>query len=277
MRLGTTLTLVTLVHVLVIALLLSHFGWLGGNVDTDTHSGQSGIVIPVTLEKSEEPESTSTSTSESDPDPDPKVEPEPEPKPEPKSETKSEPKPEPESEPTPEANAEPQSDSEKEPSSDEITETGKEIPLESDPPATTPPVQPALPPTSRPAAPPMPAQSTVSQSSAAPSASGSDPAKSSVEALPITPAQIDPNYLHRPDPVYPAMSKRLREEGTVVLRVSLDEHGTVQDIAIQTSSDFQRLDQAAREAVRQWRFVPAKRGQLAVPSTVLVPIAFRHQ
>ena len=97
------------------------------------------------------------------------------------------------------------------------------------------------------------------------------------QSHPETPAQVDPNYLHRPNPVYPALSRRLREEGTVVLRVSLDARGTVQDIAIQTSSNFERLDQAALEAVRQWRFIPATRGQVAVPSTVLVPIAFRNQ
>jgi protein TonB len=97
------------------------------------------------------------------------------------------------------------------------------------------------------------------------------------DALPITPAQVDPNYLHRPNPVYPAASKRLRESGTVLLLVSLDAAGEVRDIHIQTTSAYQRLDQAAMEAVRQWRFIPASKGQQPVASTVLVPIEFKNQ
>jgi protein TonB len=95
--------------------------------------------------------------------------------------------------------------------------------------------------------------------------------------LPLTAAYVDPNYLHRPNPVYPALSKRLREEGTVVLRVNLDSQGNVLDITIEKSSSFQRLDQAALEAVKLWRFVPAKRGQVAMPSSALVPIEFKQQ
>jgi protein TonB len=96
-------------------------------------------------------------------------------------------------------------------------------------------------------------------------------------ALPLTPAHVDPNYLHRPNPVYPALSRRLREEGTVLLRVNLDAQGIVLDIHIEKSSRFQRLDQAALEAVKQWRFIPAKRGQVAIPSSALVPIEFKQQ
>ena len=101
-------------------------------------------------------------------------------------------------------------------------------------------------------------------------------ASATSNASALTPAHIDPNYLHRPNPAYPAISKRLRETGTVILRVSLDENGVVQDISVQTSSDFQRLDQAALEAVRQWRFIPASRGAQPVPASVLVPIEFKQ-
>jgi protein TonB len=97
------------------------------------------------------------------------------------------------------------------------------------------------------------------------------------DVQPIIPAQVDPNYLHRPNPVYPAASKRLREAGTVLLRVSLNAAGEVRDINVQTTSAYQRLDQAAMEAVRQWRFIPATKGQQPVASTVLVPIEFKHQ
>lgn len=117
------------------------------------------------------------------------------------------------------------------------------------------------------------------QASNAKAGNTAGPAQQSAATLapPLTPAHVDPNYLHRPNPVYPALSKRLREEGTVLLRVSLDAQGVVLEISIEKSSGFQRLDQAAHEAVKQWRFVPAKRGQQAMPSTALVPIEFKQQ
>ena len=142
------------------------------------------------------------------------------------------------------------------------------------------PVAPTSQTTPRPLAEPMsPSNATTSSATNSSSNPAPGPAQTSanLDSPPLTPAQVDPNYLHRPDPVYPALSKRLREEGTVVLRVSLDAQGAVRDIQIESSSQFQRLDQAALEAVRQWRFIPATHGQVAVPSTVLVPIAFKHQ
>ena len=59
------------------------------------------------------------------------------------------------------------------------------------------------------------------------------------------------------DEMYPAMSKRLGEEGTVVLLLTVDEDGKVSDGSIQSSSGFERLDEAAlKEAKRSWRFLP---------------------
>ncbi len=218
--LGTTLIMVAFVHMLAIVLLLSHFGWLGGldpEGDTDTTAGQSGIVIPVTLE-------TARSADET-PSP--------------------EPEPEPVSIPTP---------------------------LESRS-AVKPDIAPAVKPTT------STAQTRAKNEAIAGSGKPAGPAQQSIEApvLPLTPAHVDPNYLHRPNPVYPALSKRLREEGTVLLRVNLDAQGIILDISIEKSSGFQRLDQAAHEAVKQWRFVPAKRGQVAMPSSALVPIEFKQQ
>ncbi len=40
------------------------------------------------------------------------------------------------------------------------------------------------------------------------------------------------------------------------------------------SSGYARLDEAAQDAVRQWRFVPAKSGEQLVDSWVLVPVQF---
>jgi protein TonB len=305
LRFITLLTLVALAHVLVITLLLAHFGWLNGmGLETDDNGGQSGFVIPVTLETAgdqenkleEKVETKLESTAEPKPDPTPAQETTQEPVQEPVQETAQEKAPtEPEISPSAAPPTETQNQT--------TTDVEKEIPLAAEPetqPAATPPATPSETPQTTPPAPvSLPAPASVSPLSASPQTTapvsltpatrqtsrGDASGHSSPVALtntiddspPITPAQVDPNYLHRPNPVYPAVSKRLREAGTVLLRVSLDAAGEVRDINVQTTSAYQRLDEAAIEAVRQWRFVPASRGQQPVASTVLVPIEFKHQ
>jgi protein TonB len=92
---------------------------------------------------------------------------------------------------------------------------------------------------------------------------------------PITAARFDAAYLQNPRPVYPAISRRLGEEGKVVLRVHVDASGLATEVTIKTSSAFPRLDNAAREVVQQWRFVPARRGDEPTEAWVLVPIVFK--
>jgi protein TonB len=57
--------------------------------------------------------------------------------------------------------------------------------------------------------------------------------------------------------------------------VLVSEQGAAVSVQLQHSCGFARLDDAALDAVRQWRFVPAKRGAEAIEEWVLVPIAFR--
>ena len=91
---------------------------------------------------------------------------------------------------------------------------------------------------------------------------------------PVTAARFDADYLHNPKPSYPAISRRNSEEGKVLLRVRVSAQGTALDVDIKQSSGFARLDEAAREAVGRWRFVPAKRGDETIESSVVVPITF---
>ncbi len=88
-------------------------------------------------------------------------------------------------------------------------------------------------------------------------------------------ARFDANYLRNPAPPYPALSKRMGEEGKVVLRVSVNPQGTADSVDIKTSSGSPRLDESAQKTVRNWKFVPAKRGDTPVQSWVLVPIIFK--
>jgi protein TonB len=81
-------------------------------------------------------------------------------------------------------------------------------------------------------------------------------------------------YLNNPTPVYPPISRRMGEQGLVLLRVFVTAHGDPNAVELKTGSGFARLDRAAQETVKQWKFVPAKRGEQAVDAWVVVPIRF---
>jgi protein TonB len=91
---------------------------------------------------------------------------------------------------------------------------------------------------------------------------------------PVTPPRFNAAYLNNPAPAYPALSRRMGEEGRVVLRVYVSEQGQAAQVQLRTSSKHPRLDEAALDAVRRWRFVPARRGETPVAAWVLVPISF---
>jgi protein TonB len=91
----------------------------------------------------------------------------------------------------------------------------------------------------------------------------------------ITAARFDADYLDNPKPVYPHASRRLGEQGKVLLRVYVSAAGLAEKVEIKLGSGFARLDQAAHDAVSRWRFVPARRGEQAVAAWVQVPITFQ--
>jgi periplasmic protein TonB len=94
-------------------------------------------------------------------------------------------------------------------------------------------------------------------------------------AAPVpTQPRFDADYLDNPKPPYPAISRRLNEQGRVVLRVHVNASGNAADVQLHTPSGSPRLDQSALDTVRRWKFVPAKLGQEPIAAWVLVPIAF---
>lgn len=101
-----------------------------------------------------------------------------------------------------------------------------------------------------------------------------EPPSAPAAPVPIVAARFDADYLQNPKPVYPPMSRRLGEEGKVVLRVRVSAQGSTQSVEIKQSSGYPRLDEAARAAVEKWRFVPARQGSEAIESSVLVPLHF---
>lgn len=91
----------------------------------------------------------------------------------------------------------------------------------------------------------------------------------------VSAARFDATYLQNPRPTYPPISRRLGEEGKVLLKVRVTADGTAATVDLEKTSGFERLDAAARDTVARWRFVPAKRGDEAIEAAVIVPIVFR--
>lgn len=93
--------------------------------------------------------------------------------------------------------------------------------------------------------------------------------------LPVSAPVFNAGYLENPAPPYPSLSRRMHEEGKVVLRVHVTPGGGADEVQVRSSSGSARLDESARDTVKTWKFVPAKRGAEAVPAWVLIPISFR--
>lgn len=174
-----------------------------------------------------------------EPRPDPKPIVEPEPEPEPKRIKKAKPKPRPA--PLP-----------------KVPEPAPIVAAET--PTPTPEPTTSAPPAPPPAAPPAP---TLAELEPAPP-----------PPPPLEPPRFDMAYLNNPPPEYPAFSRRLGEQGRVLLRVLVDAAGIAQQVEVKESSGSRRLDQAAKEAVKNWRFIPAQRGDQPIEGWALVPINF---
>lgn len=83
------------------------------------------------------------------------------------------------------------------------------------------------------------------------------------------------NYLSNPPPLYPLAARRRGHEGTVIVHAEVGSDGLCRQAMLKQGSGHPLLDRAAVEAVRKWRFVPAKRGETAVSAWVEVPITFK--
>ncbi len=96
---------------------------------------------------------------------------------------------------------------------------------------------------------------------------------------PAPPAQIKMitsgvEYIQPPQPIYPVASRRMGEEGKVLLRVLISEQGRPERADIQKSSGSTRLDDAAKKAVLQTLFKPYIEGGRALTVYAMVPIIF---
>jgi protein TonB len=78
-----------------------------------------------------------------------------------------------------------------------------------------------------------------------------------------------------PKPKYPETARRDGKEGRVLLRVLVNEEGRTASVEVNRSSGVESLDQAALEAIKRWRFSPARLGDRPVKSWVRIPVDFR--
>jgi len=80
---------------------------------------------------------------------------------------------------------------------------------------------------------------------------------------------------NRVDPTYPPASRRAGEQGTVRLKVLVDTNGRASNVEVTQGSGFARLDQAAVEAVRKWRFEAATDGEKKIQAYTQVAVTFK--
>ena len=102
-------------------------------------------------------------------------------------------------------------------------------------------------------------------------------AAAAAPAAPRTVADSQLGYLVKPNPLYPARSRKAGEKGTVMVKVLVDGAGRPSQVLVQTSSGYPLLDDAALSAVRAAQFRPFVEGGFAKPVWVLAPITFNLQ
>lgn len=125
-------------------------------------------------------------------------------------------------------------------------------------------------PSVQPVSPPAPYVPTVVVAAVAAPAPPAPPAAPKI-VLPSS----DADYLSNPKPPYPPISKRLSEQGKVIVRVLISAEGQALKAELRQSSGFERLDQSALATVMKWRYVPGKRDGVAEAMSFNVPITFQ--
>jgi TonB family protein len=110
--------------------------------------------------------------------------------------------------------------------------------------------------------------------SAAEQASEKKPVDGNPGAAAVYMPNADASELNNPKPPYPAISRRLGEQGRVILKACVSSTGGIDSLNLIKSSGFDRLDRIALETVQSWKFIPARRGQQPVAMCYQLPIQF---
>ena len=130
---------------------------------------------------------------------------------------------------------------------------------------------------------PAPAAAQTSAQAATPAAAPlttqpSAPTPAAEPGMPATARNTDADYkaayLNNPRPAYPLLAIRQGAQGQVVLLVEVLPDGRAGRIELEKFSGHAMLDAAAMNAVRAWRFTPARKDGLLTTQTVRIPIHF---
>lgn len=110
---------------------------------------------------------------------------------------------------------------------------------------------------------------------------GKDQARAAIEAAgsgqgngSTSPMAI-PRYEQNRPPYYPGEARERGWQGTALLNVLVLKDGTVGSLALFRSTGFPMLDRSALKAVKDWKFIPAKKNGQPVDMEVQVPVKFR--
>ena len=82
-----------------------------------------------------------------------------------------------------------------------------------------------------------------------------------------------PKFLHRELPAYPMMARKLGKEGKIVLRLTIDERGSLLNVEVVKNAGY-GFTEAAIEAVKRSTFLPAKKDGRTIVSRAILPIRF---
>ena len=128
---------------------------------------------------------------------------------------------------------------------------------------------------------PAPAQAAAqvpAQAATPAAAPSSGPAPAAESVMPASTRSTDADYkaayLNNPKPAYPLLAIRQGAQGQVLLLVDVLTDGRAGRIDLEKSSGHAALDAAAINAVRAWRFTPARKDGLLAAQTVSIPIQF---
>ncbi len=110
-----------------------------------------------------------------------------------------------------------------------------------------------------------------------PNANATTSVATTTKIAPFIEADINADYAENPKPDYPSLAKSMGWQGKVMLKVQVSEEGLSDAVEIERSSGYEILDESAIEAIKQWRFTPAKRAETPIASSVIVPIIFTLQ
>lgn len=103
-----------------------------------------------------------------------------------------------------------------------------------------------------------------------------DAREAAAPALPREPVRVQeadaPKQIKNVDPVYPDIARAGLVEGVVILEVVIDEKGNVKDVKVIRSKPL--LDQAAIDAVKQWKYEPFVVDGKPVPFAMSVTVTF---